>query len=156
MLIAITGVILVYPTQSASLLLGDPSRQSARQTRLNDTELKVTTEDKLNTALAMFPGATLRWVRPPTQDYEKFIVGVQQAGSWNRLGKSYVVFANHQAEEKLDALAQTADKRLFDFMFPLHTGMLGVWYRAVLTLFGVLLITVSIFGVWSWLLKRNY
>ena len=143
LLIALSGIVLVYPTEVAKLVLGDPARQNARQKTLAGYAALPNIEAKLEFASSeAFPGAKVRWVRPPNGGYDKFLVGVQQAGSLNRLGRSYVIFDNHRPIERLDAQAQTFDKRLFDFILPLHSGNFSMWYRLSLSAIGLLLIAV--------------
>ena len=154
LMLAITGVVLVYPSEAGNLLLGEPSRQAQRQQALTQYDAQLTTLEKLATSLEVFPNASIKWVRPPNDGFDKFIVGVQQTHSWNRLGKSHVLFDQDVPTEKLDALAQTPDKRLFDFLFPLHTAQLPVWYRLALTVFGIMLLIVIVMGCSAWF-KRS-
>ncbi len=156
LIVAITGVILVYPVESARVLLGDYANRAKPYIYTpEDSRIQPSTEGKLNYALAQFPVARIRSVRPPNGDFQTFIIGLQQADSWDRLGRTQVTFSNGEPVEISNALQQETDKRLFDFMFPLHTGLLPLWYRLLLSLFGLLLLLVGGFGVVAYL-KRQF
>lgn len=156
LLLAVTGVILVYPAESATVLL-DPQELAAKPFVYTpqDVSYQESTAAKFRYATATFPQATLRWVRPPTEFSDQFMVGLQAADSINRVGKSHVAFERHRPVEILQASAQSGAKRLFDFMLPLHTGKLPLWYRLLLTLFGLMLIAVVCLGVLTWCKKRQ-
>lgn len=156
LIIAISGVILVYPVEAAKVLL--PGYAESEKPHIVDIEsgpLANNTLAQLQIAEQYFPNATIRWLRPPNANYSQTIVGLQQANSWNRQGKTTVNFAAGRAVQINDALKQPAAKRVYDFMFPMHTGMLPLWYRLLLTVFGAGLAMVSLFGIVSWLKKNN-
>lgn len=156
LIIAVSGVILVYPVESAKVLLPPPASTPQHLTPLvREGNAAATTLDQLNLAVSHYPASRLRWYRPATPEYPQIIVGLQQPHGFNRVGNSSVTFADGYATETANALAQPQAKRLFDFMFPLHTGMLPLWYRLLLTLFGAALAVVVAFGVWSWSKRGN-
>ena len=154
--VAISGVILVYPAESARVLLCDTTKQPKPHVRPISSDIAYPgTAEKLEYVLSVFPGARIRLVRPPSEYSDRFLVGVQQLQGLNRLGHTHISFENHRPVEVRNALQQSASKRMFDFVFPLHTGLLPLWYRLLLTLFGVALLLVSSLGVIAYLKKRK-
>lgn len=156
LVIAFTGVILVYPAELSTLLLDDQLGKTATSQQVIQGEgAQVSTQAKLDYALALFPNSQLRSYTLPNQWVNHISVNVKQQNEWGNLGNTRVKFEAHRPTEVINARAQTLPKRLFDFAMPLHTGLLPIWYRLMLTGFGIALSLVVVFGVISFSRRRE-
>jgi len=156
-ILAITGVILVYPVESRTVLLG-ATGQGGAATIQNETydasnglpawsELILIAGEK-------FPESEIRSVQPSSSKSAKRSVNLQQRDGWHRLGRTSLKF--HENGELLieDELAQPMAKRVFGFSYPLHTAKLGLLYRLLASIVGLAFALLCVFGFMSFL-KRN-
>ena len=111
--------------------------------------------DRLATASSLYPQSRIRWVSPATEKYPNVSVGLQQAQAWNRMGNTTLSFIDDALTSNQNALTRSTAVRLMDFTFPLHVGKLDLWYRLLLTLFGLSLGSVSLLGLASYIRRRT-
>ncbi len=149
-LIILTGVILVYPVESRLVLVDGFGESSEAVTQAEMAVVSPFSWPLAHNKVAnKYPGAIVRWVAPASEKYPNNVIGFQQAQGLNRLGMSSITFtADHQVRVK-DALQQRKVRRAFDFSYPLHTAKLGVWYRVLISLVGLALVTSCVLGVYS-------
>jgi len=156
LLIALTGVILVYPVESRFVLLNGISENKTRTQDKVTAQLDSRSWDNLIAeTYRRYPGSRLRWVIPATAESPADVVGLQQALALNRTGKTSLTFSPNGELTISDALAQPIKQRLFDFSYPLHVGKIGVWYRLLLTLFGLALAFLCGLGLLSFMQRRT-
>lgn len=156
LLLGITGVILVYPTQARNILL--PAKTEARQissSQHHPDQYISNWQQRLDYAAELYPNSQVHWVTPATAAVSNYSVGVQQADSWNRMGNTTVSFYPDSSVNSVNAMLRTRSERLMDFTYPLHVGRLPLWYRLLLTIFGIALMGVSGMGLWSYLLHKT-
>ena len=159
----ITGIVLVFPQETESLLLED-----IRRTEAYSDQMVVGIDDitgpgtgdwlpAMQRALAVFPGAVLRNTQLPGAYSSQRIFGLQQAGEWNRTGQSRVYIDSLQGwmDLRIDALNMPLIERVYNSALPLHTGHLNQrWYQALLSLFGLGVFSIAALGLISF--ARRY
>lgn len=154
----LTGIVLVFPAQTEELLLEElrvTQEYSDAMTIGLDTVSGGSSGDwvpAMQRALAVFPGASIRSVQPPGYFNYYRVLGLQQAGEFNRKGMSKVYIDPEAGymDVRIDALALPAIERAYNAVYPLHTGDAGsVLYRIFLTLLGAGLFLLSAAGLYS-------
>ena len=156
-LLAFTGVLLVYPSESRSLLLS-PWVSSVDPVSVNSTQKFEDWHQRINYVHEQFPGAEVRWISPASEQYPVHSIGFQQSESLNPTGISSLRFGvpeNLTTQIKTtitqsDARSWPAAERLFRFSYPLHTGELGLWYRVLLTITGLALAGLMLLSMVSY------
>lgn len=160
LIICITGIILTYPNQSREWLL-DPFLSEENYIisegpvdSINGNAF-TSWQQVLQRALAQYPNAIIRWVSPETSFTPYRIVGLQQTSSWNRSGKTtiYIDAKEGYMDVNIDNSKRAIVEQLYDFSYPLHTAKLDLWYRVLLTLIGLALFLIALFGCISVLRK---
>ncbi len=150
LLLALTGVILVYPTQARWVFLSDTSTHISsgvsEQAFVNADGIPAWSA-MLELAYRAFPESQIRSVRPASSKYSSRKVSVQQKQGWHRLGRSSVEVSAAGTLSVVDALQQTLRKRVFSFSYPLHTAKLGLVYKLFLSLVGLALALLSGLGL---------
>jgi len=156
LLVAITGVILVYPEQSRWLLLDDQSAAIQINLHLPSNVVANDWPLMLNTVTQTYPNSQMRWVSPTTDTNPNTMIGVQQKRGWNRLGQTTLSFdmSNGQTTSH-NALQQSIAERALNFTYPLHAGKLGLWYRLCLSIFGLSLALISLLGLASYIRSKG-
>jgi uncharacterized iron-regulated membrane protein len=155
LIVSISGVILIYPTQSRDLLL-PKAKPNLMASSVESHAPPITSwSDRLSTASSLYPQSRIRWVSPATQKYPNFSVGLEQQQTWNPMGNTTLSFINGALTSNQNALTRSTAVRVMDFTLPLHTGKLGLWYRLLLTLFGLSLGSVSVLGLASYIWRRS-
>ncbi len=174
MLLLVTGVILVYPVESRWLVLESTGlMREANIDKTNFSELSkargfseiehfegdlVSWHDMIVAARERFPNSQIRSVQPSRlagpDAIAKRVVSLQQERGWHRLGRtSMTFFADGQVKIR-DELKQAMALRVFGFSYPLHTAKLGLLYKLFLTMVGLALALVCLFGIASYFKKR--
>ena len=170
-LLIVTGVILVYPVESRWLVL--ESTGHMREANLDKTSLSELSEsqaiskidhsrgeliswrDMISAAYERFPNSQIRSVQPARLSEAdmtaKRVVSLQQEHGWHRLGRTSMKFFADGRVEIRDELKQAMALRVFGFSYPLHTAKLGSLYKLFLTMVGLALALVCLFGVTSYL-----
>ncbi|MFT5609060.1 MAG: putative iron-regulated membrane protein [Parvicella sp.] len=154
LIVSISGVILVYPTQARNILLPKANNNLLASAVVKHTLPITNWSDRLATASSLYPQSKIRWVSPATVKYPNVSVGLQQVQAWNRMGNTTLSFMDGTLTSNQNALARSTALRLMDFTFPLHTGKLDLWYRLLLTVFGLLLGSVSVLGLTCYIRRR--
>ena len=154
LLIAISGIILTYPNESRDWLLTPFLEdedyllsEGPRDTLIGKEH--ISWQRVLERALAQYPGASVRWVTPESFFSAYRVVGLQQTDGWNFSGKTviYVDVLEGYMDVNIDAIKRPKIERLYDFLYPLHTAKLGLWYRLLLCLAGLALFFSTLFGM---------
>lgn len=153
LLLAFTGTVLVYPSESRWLLVGGFSAPLPPIRTSQSSAVELNWPSVLDYVHRRYPDSTLRWLSPLTSDVKDLEptvikVGLQQADEWNSSGSTSIRFMESRLEIQ-NGLGQPWLKRGVDFTYPLHTGKLGMVYRVMLTLFGLMIMAVSILGFGS-------
>lgn len=158
LLVAFSGVVLVYPSESRSVLIERFIVEKANggvASPLDDVHggdaagwMRL-----IERTLQQYPNARPRWVAWPSQYSPHKTVGVQQEGGWNAGGKTAIQFDAEQGNMLVNsnALEKSLVERLFSFSYPLHTGKIALWYRLLLTVTGLGCFAISLFGVVAYL-----
>ena len=155
LIVSISGVILVYPMQARNFLLPKANNSLLVSSVESHAPPITNWSDRLATASSLYPQSRIRWVSPATEKYPNVSVGLQQAQAWNRMGNTTLSFINGALTSNQNALTRSTAVRVMDFTFPLHTGKLDLWYRLLLTLFGLSLGSVSVLGFASYIRRRS-
>jgi uncharacterized iron-regulated membrane protein len=158
---AISGIALTYPTQSREWLVDsflgaeDYLLSEGPTDTLNGEEFS-TWSQVLTRALQQYPNSTIRWVSPNTSYTPYRVVGLAQRDAWNKTGKTSIYIDSNEGfmDINIDALKRTKIERLYDFLYPLHTAKLGLWYRLALSLAGLSLLSIALLGALSFFTKR--
>lgn len=161
LLIAITGIILTYPNESREWLLDPFSNDEDYILSEGPVDSFTGPEHSswqrvLERAVAQYPDSTIRWVTTESDFTPYRIVGLEQNDAWNRSGKT-TIYIDAQAgymDVNIDALKRPALERLYDFVYPLHTAKMGLWYRLLLTLAGLALLTMAMLGLFAFFKRR--
>ena len=150
LLVAVTGVILVYPTESRWLLLDSGREQTpVALQKINLDHRQADWATLLQEVEQRFHGSHVRWIQPASSDNPDRVIGLQQVNALNAMGKTSVRFSAQGELIIKDARQSPTSQRLFDFSYPLHVGKLGLWYRLLLSLFGLALAALCVFGLLS-------
>jgi len=157
LLLAITGVILVYPVESRTVLLESigQNRPAVTTSETFDTSNGMPSwAELIQVVRVKFPESRLRSVQPSSTKSVKRSINLQQKNGWHRLGRTSLKF--HANGELIieDELKQARVKRVFGFSYPLHTAKLGIFYRIVITWAGLAFALLCILGLMSYL-KRD-
>lgn len=159
-LLAMTGVILVYPSESRTVLLDSIGQNGPATTYVESFDAAngfLSWERLIAISKQKFPESKIRSVQPSSSKSKQGLrrsVNLQQKHGWHRLGRTSLKF--HERGELVieDELKQSMAKRVFGFSYPLHTAKLGVLYRLFVTAFGLALSTLCVLGMMSYL-KRG-
>lgn len=156
LLIAITGVILVYPGEARTVFLWNKNNNTQVANTGNAPITKPINDmlTMLEIAVQQFPQARVRWVSLPSEKYPQTTIGLQQVKGWNRMGHTSVSFEAGAMSANSNGLTKSMAERFLNFTYPLHVGKLDLWYRMLLTLFGLALAALSLLGLTSFL-RRN-
>lgn len=157
-LLALTGVILVYPSESRFVLLNGFGEGTPAVVQAEPYDASLGYPD-WQTAIAKvnqrFPGAQIRSVTPATSKNQSQTVAFQQAEGWHRLGRSSMKYKNDGQLIIIDELQQALPKRVFGFSYPLHTAKLGLLYKLGLTIVGLAFTLLCFLGLVSFLKKSS-
>ena len=159
----VTGVILAFPFQAEELLL-----EELRQTQEYSDAMVVGVDDVLGEGtgdwqpamertLAVFPGAVIRSATVPSGFSIHRIIGVQQEGEWNRIGMSHTYIDEELGymDLRIDAQNFPLTERLFNTVYPLHTGKTGsLLYKFWMTFFGLGVALLSCMGLTSFIKSK--
>ncbi len=159
MLLAITGVILVYPSESRFVLQNGfsstPPALSVSRQAIDSPKWNNTWAEQIGYALEQFPQAQLKWVQPASETSSERVIGLAQRGAWDATGKTSIRFADTNLAVIKDARRQTASVRAVDFSYSLHTGDLHLAYRMLMVLVGLGLSWLCVLGLRSYLSGRR-
>ena len=153
LLIAVTGVILVYPAESRWLLLNGFSNNAPVPIVIKKRISANSWQAQIDFALREFPGAQLRWLRPENEDNADRAIGLSQLGAWDPTGKTTLNFTDSQEVIIKDARHQRISARAVELSYPLHVGSIAFVYRLLLFIAGLALCALSFFGFRSFCLR---
>jgi uncharacterized iron-regulated membrane protein len=161
LIIAITGVNLVYPFESKQVLV-TPFINDDSDGEITDRLDNIYGDNEaswfrvIERSIAMHPQARIRWVSFPGYFSPYKVIGLQQINDWNALGQTtiYIEADMGYMDVNTDSQAQSIIERIYNFSYPLHTARLGLWYRLLTTLTGLALFIISCFGVIAYYKKR--
>jgi uncharacterized iron-regulated membrane protein len=153
LIISVTGVILVYPVEAKKVLVGGFQAPAASVAQF----VKLQQQPSLLTALEMveqrFPNSRPRWISLSNSERKSFAIGLQNQGAWNRMGNTSMRFYPDGRLSITQAELQSRAKRVFDFSYPLHTGKFDWGWRLLLSIVGLSLTTLCVYGLGSFLKK---
>jgi len=163
LLTLVTGAILAFPFQAESLLL-----EELRQTQEYSDAMVVGMDDingesvgdwqpAMERTLVVFPGAVIRSAAVPSGFSIHRIIGVQQEGEWNRTGMSHTYIDEELGymDLRIDAQNFPLTERVFNTVYPLHTGKTGsLLYKLWMTFFGLGVALLSSMGLTSFIKSK--
>lgn len=156
-MLALTGVILVYPSESRLVLLngfGKDTPVLVQSERYDASKGLPEWQAIIDAVYKRFPNAKIRSLSLNSSERTRRSVAFQQAEGWHRLGRS---FMKYQVDGRLivkDELQQPLTKRVFGFSYPLHTAKLGLLYKLGITLVGLAFALLCAFGFISYIKRR--
>jgi len=160
LLIAFTGVILVYPTESRWLLQNGFSANKPKPVLVEKELTAISTESdssligyQIAYALNEFPDAKLRWMQTSTNANKERVIGLSQQGAWDTTGKTSIRFHDKLVTIK-NARKQSTKVRAVDLSYALHIGDFHFLYRLFLFFIGLSLCALTFFGLRSFYLRR--
>ena len=157
LLVVISGVILVYPSESRFIFRDGFKKAGPPKVRIIEAH-KIPSTFSWMSVLSLvdseFPEATIRWLALPDKKTGAFSIGVQETGSWDRMGRSQIKFTGEQWL-KIEQREQSTMFKLFDFFYPIHTGKLPTWYRFLLSVAGVMLAWICFLGLLTFFKRRE-
>ena len=151
-LVAITGVILVYPKEARWLLTNDFSNSTPSPVMIKKSVSGTTWQAQIDFALKEFPRAQIRWLQPTNEDSSDRVIGLSQQGAWDKTGKTTLKFTESQEVFIKDARHQGTAVRAVDLTYALHVGDIAFIYRLFLIVSGIALCALSFFGFRSFCL----
>jgi len=164
LLTLLTGITLAFPSQLESLFLEElrrtPEYSDAMVVGIDDITGTGTGDwqQAFERTLAVFPGGVIRSTSVPSAFSQHRVIGVQQAGDWNRMGTSHVYIDSDMGymDLRIDSNGFPAVERLFNSAYPLHTGNTGsLVYKLLLTLVGTGVALLSCMGFCSFVRKQK-
>jgi uncharacterized iron-regulated membrane protein len=155
----ITGIIQAFPDQSQELLLEPFRGEDYTMDFIEgvDNQSGNGTGDWLpaiERALAIFPNSQIRTASFPNRFSSYRIIGLQQQGELSPLGLSKVYIDSKQGymDMRIDSQAQHLSERIYQTSYPLHTSNIdSLLYKILLTLSGLMIITLSCMGLYSFI-----
>lgn len=158
----VTGVTLAFPEQSQKLLL-EPFRDENYSVDFGEHVDSISGGNSgdwlpaMRRAATTFPGAKIRSAQVPGTFSSYRILGLQQPGEWHPhgLSKVYIDANEGYMDVRIDSQAQHVSERMLNAGYPLHTGRFGnLFYKILLTASGLLVATLSTFGLVSFVKGR--
>ena len=162
--VAITGVVLIYPTESRTILRdGFSEPPPLVKTSIQPKQHQFSSQQPepplwfsaFKIAEERFPDSQIKWLSFPSKDLGTFAIGVQEPSSWDRMGRTQIRYEG----EDVWTLQRQSDQRvahtLFDFFYPIHSAKLPFWYRGLLSLTGFLLAWLSFLGIVAFFERRS-
>lgn len=157
-----TGVVLAFPFQIEERFLY-PVRHTDEYSDATQVQLDgISGGDSgewlpaMRRALAVFDAGEVRSVQV-ANDYNNYrIFGIKQPGEWHPDGMSkvYIDAAGGYMDVRIDATTVSLTERAHNAVYPLHTGRIGnVFYKLFLTASGLLVATLSVLGIMSFIRK---
>ena len=153
-LVAITGVILVYPNESRWLLTNGFSTNAPVPKLIEKTVNADSLQAQIDYVLTEFPGAKLRWIQAATDGQHERVIGLSQQGAWDNSGKTSIRFMDQKVLIK-NARQQSNKVRALDLSYVLHIGNIHFLYRLFLILAGVLTCGLTFFAGRSFFLRTT-
>ena len=164
LVVAITGVVLIYPTESRTILrdgFSEPPPLVKTQIQPKRNQVSSQQSDQplwfsaFEIAEKRFPDSQIKWLSFPAKGLGTFAIGVQEPTSWDRMGRTQIRYEG----DNVWTLQQQSDQRvahtLFDFFYSMHSAKLPFWYRGLLSLTGFLLAWLSFLGIVSFFKRRS-
>ncbi len=164
-LIAITGVVLVYPSESRHVLadgFSDPKEPITSTVPMNwrssvDNDASLDQVQYADSSFrdwytafeftsASFPSSQIRWFSPPTAESENYSVGISESESWNRMGGTSISFQSNGTAILKRQTEQPTMVQALNYAYPLHVGKFPIWYRLLLSASGILLFWLGLLG----------
>jgi len=111
-------------------------------------------EPALARAQASFPDATIRGATWPGAGSSYREIRLQRAGGWSRLGDSWVYIDGYEGymDIRIDARTLPPEERLFNTLYPVHTGRLGnVFTKLYVFAAGVAMTALGVLGLTAFL-----
>ena len=159
LVIVVSGVILVYPSESR-WLLRDAFQEHPYEPLISKIQAVEENSELTDWAKALqrvkreFPEGKVKWMSLPSAESRGFAIGVQEAASWDRMGRSQIKF-NGNEWLLVEQDRQGKAHQLIDFAYPLHTGKLPIWYRFFLSAVGMLLFWSCLIGIVVFFKRRS-
>lgn len=157
LVLVFTGVILVYPVESRIVLLESFGQGGPAATKTESFDVDggfPTWASLIQIARQKFPESSIRSVQPSSTTSAKRAVNLQQKQGWHRLGRTSLKFHANGTLVIKDELAQSTARRALSLTYPLHTAKLGLFYRIVVTLVGIVFFLLCVLGLVSYLKRR--
>lgn len=156
--LVIAGIILVYPAESRFLLrdgFSDPLPPRTEIVEQIELAKKVGWKTAFELAKEQFPNGQLHWVSLPRKDSSRFTIGVQELGSWNRLGSSSIAFDDSMKLTLRYQGAQAISEQGLSYAYPIHAGKFPTLYRLFMSAVGILLAWLCFLGVLAYFKRRR-
>jgi uncharacterized iron-regulated membrane protein len=153
-LLSLTGVILVYPSESRTLLVngfGDDTPPVVQEMTYDASQGYPDWKTLIIKVYKRFPGAKIRSITPDTSKNLSRTVAFQQTEGWHRLGRSSMKYRLEGQLIIKDELQQPLQKRVFGFSYPIHTAKLGLLYKLGLSIVGLAFTLLCFLGLVSFL-----
>ncbi len=157
----ITGAVLAFPEQVEYYLL-EPFRGDDYSLDFSDHVDDISGGNTGNwlpaiqRAIASFPDARVRSAEVPNSFYSYRVIGLQQTGELHPegLSKIYIDANEGWMDLRIDSRIQHISERIYNTAYPLHTGRFdNLFYKVFLTLSGLLVSTLSLLGIISFIKK---
>jgi uncharacterized iron-regulated membrane protein len=154
-LLVLVGCLLAFDDTVEAWLGAD---RASPAIAADATALGVAPDVAIATAMARYPGATLASVNLPSDASPWYRVRVRQAGELRRVfGRTSIFVDRRDGRVLLDQAAAdaTPGTRLFEALYPVHTGEAGgIAGRVLVLVLGLWLATMIVLGLSLWLARR--
>jgi uncharacterized iron-regulated membrane protein len=157
----ITAAVLAFPEQAEYYLL-EPFRGDNYSLDFSDGVDDISDGDSgdwlpaIQRAMAAFPDAEVRSAEVPNSFYSYRVIGLQQSGELHPEGLSrvYIDATEGWMDLRIDSQNQHISEQIYNTAYPLHTGRFdNLIYKVFLTLSGLLVSTLSLLGLISFIKK---
>jgi uncharacterized iron-regulated membrane protein len=157
---ALTGVLMVFPSLSASLLSpwSDPARAApAEPAGFAAVGPRTDWRAVMTEAQAAFPGALPRRLMLPAEPGAPLTLRLRQAFEWTPNGRTYVYLdpATARVVRVDDPAARDTASAITEKFYPVHAGKVGgLLWRLALTFSGLTLVLLGTLATWSFWFGR--
>lgn len=160
--IVATGAMMSFPQPTAQMLglvMPVSAAVSPQTMPVPDGAARISIDDALQTARAVFPDGHLRWIETPADGAANYAFKFEIAGDPNRRFPHSTVWVDQYSGRvtgSLDAGKRVGTASVTSWFYPLHSGeVLGLPSRIVICLAGLLPLLLFGSGVWRWALVRR-
>lgn len=162
LIIAVTGASLVYNKAAAELanfLTASPPRPAPPASTYSDTGKTLFPIDKLlQQAERIIPDAAITWVNFPQTSQAPFVIRKKLPEESHPNGRNFIYFDQYTGKvlRVEDTAAASSGTRIYNVLYPTHTGAIGGTYTRVLQFFiGLMPLILFATGFVMWRNRRK-
>lgn len=164
LIIAVTGASLIYNKAAAefvNFLTGSPPRAAAPVSTLTDTDAgkaPFVLDELLQQAGRILPAAAITWVNLPQTPQAPLVVRMKSLEEFHPNGRNFIFFDQYTGAvlQVEDTAAISLGARIYNALYPIHTGAVGGMYTRILQfLVGLMPLILFVTGYVMWRNRRK-